>query len=157
LLVVDGGFQVEETFEEENFTCARNFLLLWGIAQCARLHLIIIDLNRLPKEPSALRHYISLHLCLIPSVILPFDKSWKLLTIHRGHCRIFSWNTLSRSQIRSGSRTFNTRDLRLLDCINELLDCLLEKVDLSHLDLFILSDSCFNDVESSLVKFLGFD
>ena len=98
---------------------------------------------------------------LVSCVTLPpFDKSWQLLTVHRSHSGIFSCSSLTRSQIRatrSRSCTFYTRDLRLLDCVDQLFDCLLEEVDLSHFDLLILGNPCLNCIKSSLVQLLRFN
>jgi hypothetical protein len=48
----------------------------------------------------------------------------------------------------------HARDLRLLNSIDELLDCLLEEVDLSHLHLLILTNPGLHGIQPCLVEFL---
>lgn len=161
LFVVNGGFEVQKSFQEKNLGGPRNPGIWlrtthWAVRLLALKRWRHVSL-RLSEEPSSLVHILTLS--SVPAMLLSLDQSGKLLPIDWSDSRVFS-SALTWSQVLVSWRStwcFDTRDLILLDCIDQFFYCLLQEVNFPHFHLLILLNPRLNSIEPGLVKLLRLD
>ena len=167
LFIVNRCFEIQQSLQEQDLTCRWNFVgIRWGCVMTLNATLpvawsVVLRLAEKATDACFTVNVGSNHR-IVPAVgFSAFDKSWQLLPVDN---RAFlAKPSLGASHLipfrleGPNRRSFNTWDLRLFDSINEFLDRLFQKVNLSHLTLLIFLNSSLNRVQSSLIKLLRLD